>query len=147
MHQDWHIEHWEQQYVYAHTWVAHHQCPNTGPLHFRKLYHVTFRAKVVLILDQVHLILCASSMSADALLCSWGKSCSCPFDFHQPLLGVLPMQPSRVYTLETKPPSSSLLQLRREDPWSGIVFPLLWQVETLLWVFAHIQYKVHVTLW
>ena len=40
-------------------------------------------------LEEVHLFLCAFSMSVDSLLCHFGKDGSRQIDFHKPLPGVV----------------------------------------------------------
>jgi len=74
-------------------------------------------------------------MSVDTFLCHFGKEGSHPFDFHQPLLGILLSQPSPCCARETPHPASSLPGLRREVSWLVVAFPLLTRAKTHLWPF------------
>jgi hypothetical protein len=64
---------------------------------------------------EVHLFLCISSVSADALQCHFGKEGSETFGYDKALRGVFVLQPSPLYAQETQHPACSLLR-----PWRGI---------------------------
>jgi len=68
----------------------------------------------VLVVVEVYLCLCASSMPADSLLCHFGKEGSHPFDFQELLPGDFQSLPSLCYAPETQLLASSLLGLRCE---------------------------------
>jgi len=102
MHQDWKIEHWEEEYVYTHIQVAHLPIRNFELLHCHQPAQVVFHAEVALDLEGVHLFLCASSVSADSLLCHFGQEGSSLSDLHEALPGVFPSQPSPFYGQETE---------------------------------------------
>jgi hypothetical protein len=72
---------------------------------------VVFWAKLVLVVVKVHMCLCASSITADPLLCHFGKQRSSPFDFHQLLLNVFLLPLSSFDAQETQLLTSSLLGL------------------------------------
>ena len=73
---------------------------------------MAFWAEVALVVEEVHLCLCASSVSAESLLCHFGKEGSRLFDFHEPLPGDILSQPSRCYARGSHQPTSSLSGLR-----------------------------------
>jgi hypothetical protein len=52
---------------------------------------MAFRAEVLPVLVDVRRLLCASSVSADALLYHFGMEGSRPYDFYKPLQGVFPL--------------------------------------------------------
>jgi len=111
MHQDWKIECWEEDYVYTHIWVARRQFRNFELHHCQYLVQVAFWAQVAPDVVEVHPLLYTSSMSADCLLCHFGKHGSPLIDFHEPLPGVFLMQPSPFYINETHLPTSSHLRV------------------------------------
>jgi len=75
---------------------------------------VAFRTKVVPVVVEVHLCLCASNVSVDLFWCHYVKKGSRPVDFRDTLPGVFRSQPSPWYAWNTPHPTSFLLRLRRE---------------------------------
>jgi hypothetical protein len=73
-----------------------------------------FWAEVLPVLVEVRQLLCASSVSADSLLCHFGMDGSHLFDFYRPLPGVFVMQPSLFDDQECQLLAPSLLGLRRQ---------------------------------
>jgi len=80
MHQDWNIEHWEEEYVDAHIRVAHHRFRIPELPHCYRVEQVVFWLDVVSVirvsadwvaLVKVHSCLCISSVSGDSVLCDW----------------------------------------------------------------------------
>ena len=69
------------EYVYTHTRVAHLQFGNLEMSHCHLAVQVTCSAAVALVVVEVHLVLCTSSMSTDTSRGHFGKLGSCPFDF------------------------------------------------------------------
>jgi hypothetical protein len=72
---------------------------------------VVFRAKVALVVVEEHLCLCVSSVTADSLLCHFGKEGSHLCDFHESMLGVFLLSPSPSHAQENQFLASSLLGL------------------------------------
>ena len=72
---------------------------------------MVFRVVVELIVGEVHLCLCITSVTADYLLCHFGKEGSRLFDFHESLPGVFLSPPSPCYAQETQLLASPLLRL------------------------------------
>ena len=72
---------------------------------------MAFQVKVEPVLVEVHLILPTCSVSANSLLCLFGKNGSRPFDFHEPKLGVFLSQPSSLSPQESQLHVSFLLRL------------------------------------
>jgi len=132
MYNDWNIEHWKLEYTYTHIWVVHRlfQC-----FDFAYCESVAFQAEMALAVVEVHLCLCVSSVTADSLLCHFGKQGNHSFDFHYSMPNVFILPPSPLYAQETQLRASSLLGLRHEVFWLGGAFHPLWRVKTLLWPF------------
>ena len=65
-------------------------------------------------LVEVHLFLCVSSISPDCLYSHFGKEGNYPLDFDKASLGVLLLQPSPCYALETEHLPNSLVRLQCE---------------------------------
>jgi len=86
---------------------------------------VAYWAEVPPVLVEVRRFFCASSVSADSLLCHFGMEGSHLLDFHKPLLGVFLSQPSPVDDQETQLLASSLLGLQREVSELVVAFPIL----------------------
>jgi hypothetical protein len=92
------------------------------PLHYLfrsalclQMVQVAFHGNVVPIVVEVHLFLCASSVWVDLLQCALDTEGSGPFDFREPLLAIIQLQPSACCARETLLPSSSLPRL-----WCGV---------------------------
>jgi len=127
-------------------------CGIRAALEFRA--EVAFQSDVASALDSarcigrvdVHLFLCVSSVCADFSRCHCGKRGECLCGFHEAWPRIFPSQPSPLYALETHPPTSSLLGLRRELSWPDIAFLILQNAKTRLWPFGHNQGNVHVGL-
>jgi len=132
MHPDGKIERWEREYVYIYIRVAHLLFRNLMLPHYHNVAQVAFWAEVSLGLVEVHPCLCASSVSADALLCQFGMEGSHPSDFLEPLPGVFLSQCSLCYAQGTQLPAPSLLRHRCKDSWQRVVFSLLWSAIILL---------------
>ena len=66
---------------------------------------MAFWAEVAPVVVEVHTCLCTSSVSANSLLCHFGKEGSHPFDFHELLPDVIVSQPSPCYARETQLPA------------------------------------------
>jgi len=114
MHYDWKIECWDAENVYTHTCMVYLLFQN---FHFSQCHLVAqmaFWVGVPLVLWEVCWFLCASSVSADSLLCHFGMEGSRPYDFYNPLPGVFLSQPSPFYAQKTQLFASSLLGLGRE---------------------------------
>ena len=133
MHQDWNIERWEEEYVYIHMRVAHLQFLNFVLHHCHWVTQVAFWADVASVLVEVHILLCATSMPVDSVLCNFGKECSRPDDFYEPLLGVFLVWPSPCRARETQLLTSSFLGRPCNVSWSGIAFAQMECAKTLLW--------------
>jgi len=71
----------------------------------------------------VNLFLCVSSLSADSLLCQFGKAGSRPFGFEETLLGAFVSQPSPLCAQEIQHPACSVLRPQRVVFKWGIAFP------------------------
>jgi hypothetical protein len=82
--------------------------------HRHLLAQVAFWAEVVPVMVQVPLCHCSSSVSEYFLWGHLGEEDSRPFDFCEPLLGVVRFQPAPCYVRETQHPASSLLRLQRK---------------------------------
>jgi len=130
--QDWKIERWEALYVYTHIRVAHLLFRSFEHSHCHQVGQVVFRASVAPVMVEVHLCLCASSVSVDSLLCHIRKEDCCLCDFHEPLPAVFLSQLSHCYAWQPQHPASSLLGLRRQVSWSAVAFPLSRHAKTLL---------------
>ena len=111
---------WDAENIYTHTWMAYHLFHN---FRFRQCHLVAqeafraeevFQAEVLPVLVEVRRFLCASSVSADSLLCHFGMEGSHPCDIYKPLLGVFPSQLSPFYAQGPQLLASSLLGLRHE---------------------------------
>jgi hypothetical protein len=76
---------------------------------------VAFQTEVVPIVVEVRRCLCASNMFADVLRCHVAERGSSPFDFHEPIPGVVLSQPSPGHARETQHPASSFFGLWREE--------------------------------
>jgi len=141
MHYDWKIECLEAENVYTHTRMAYHHFHNICFRQCHLVVQVAFWAEVAIWAEmppglmEVRRCLCASSLSADSLLCHFGMKGSRPFDFYKRLPDVFLSHPSPFYAQETQLLASSLLRLRREVSWLVVWFPLLWRAKTLLWTF------------
>jgi len=133
--QDWIIEHREAEYVYTHIRVAHLLLWGFEFSQCHQVAQVAFWASVASVVVDVHPRLCTSCESVDSLLCHFGKEGSHPFDFPEPLPGVIPSQPSACYAQETQHPVSSLLELRRVVSRVVVGFPQLGRAKTLLYPF------------
>jgi hypothetical protein len=102
---------------------------------------MTFRAEMAFmeevppVLVEVRRILCASSVSADSLLCHFGMEGSRPYNHNKLLPGVFLSQPSPFCAQETQHLTSSLLAQLRKDSESVVGFPLLRYAKTLIWSF------------
>jgi len=75
---------------------------------------VVFRAEVPPVLVEVCWFLCASSVSADSLLCHYDMEGSRPYDVSKPLPGVFLLQPRSSFAQQTQLLTSSLLGIQRE---------------------------------
>jgi len=82
--------------------------------HGHQVAQVAFRAKVALVMVEVHPCLCVSSVTTDYLLCHFDKEGRCPFDFHESLLGVFLSPLSPFDAQGTQLLASSLPRLQRE---------------------------------
>jgi len=143
MHQNWEIEHWEQETVYTHIWVADLRFRICAWPHCYCVEQVVFWVDVAsglvlavwVALVEVHPCLCVSSVSGDSVLCDFGKEGSRPSDFPEAWPGVVPTQPLYFYGKPTQLPASSLFRLPPKVAWLLIESPLLWCTKTLLWPF------------
>jgi len=133
MHHDWKIQHWEVEYVYTPIRVVHllFQCFDFA--HCRQVAQVAFWAEVTQVVVEVHPCLCVSSVTADSLLCHFGKEGSCPFDIYESLLGAFLSPPSPFYIQDTKFLASSLLGLWHEVSRLVGASPQLQCAKSLLW--------------
>jgi len=119
----------------AHLRFRNHELPDGD-----QVVEVVFRGDVasVLVLAvcvglvEVHLFLCASTMSVYCMLCHFGYEVRHLFYFNDPTPSVFLSQPSPFYAQEGQHPTSSLLRLLHKVCWSDIVFPQLWPTKTLL---------------
>ena len=143
MHQDWIIEHWEEEYIYIHIWVARlrfqqrelPQCLWVAQFAFWVEVVSVLVSAVRVILVDMHLCLHTSSVSADSLLCHLGKEGSHQVNCHEPEPGVMLLRPYHWYAQETQLPASSLCEHHCEVCLSNNAFPLLWGAKTLVWPF------------
>jgi hypothetical protein len=108
------IEHCEVVYVYTHIWLAYHlfQCFDIS--HCHQVALVSFGAEVALVVIEVDPVPCVSSMTADSMLCHFGKKRIHLFHFHKSLPDVFLSLPSTFHAQETQLVASSLLGLRCE---------------------------------
>jgi len=91
MHQDRKIERWVGEYKYTHFWVTRLRVRKRELRHCDQVAQVGFRAKVPSVLlsavsfglVEVHPCLCTSSMSADSVVCHFGKEGSRLFHFSE----------------------------------------------------------------
>jgi len=138
MHYDWKIEFWAEETVYTHTWMAYLLFHNFQFPHYHQVVQVAFwvevefQAEVQPVLVEVPWFLCASSVSADSLLCHFGMEDSRQYDFYKPWPGVFRTQASPFDTRRTQCLSSSRLGLGHQVTCLVVVFPLLWCATTLL---------------
>jgi len=100
--------------IFTHTWMAYLLFHNFYFRQWHLVVQVVFRAEVLPILLEVRWFHCASSVSADSLLCHFGMEGSCPYDIYKPLPAVILSQPSPWYAQETQLLAFSLLRLRCE---------------------------------
>jgi len=143
MHQDWNIEHCEEEYVYTHIWVAHLRFRISALPHCYWMEHLAFRvnvasvlvpaAKVVLV--EVHVCRCISSVSGDSVQCHFCKEGSHLSDFPKAMWGAYPALPSHCIALQTQLPTSSLLGFPPKVSWFAVDYPLLRCATTPLWPF------------
>jgi len=139
MHDDWKIEYWEAENVNSHTWMAYNLFHNFQFPRCLQLAEVAFRAELGFWAEVppvrlvVHRFPSVSRMSADPLLCHFGREGSRQSDFYKPLLGVFLSQPSPFNAQETQPLASSVLGLQSEVYGYVVAFPPLQCAETLLW--------------
>jgi len=77
---------------------------------------VAFWASVAPVVVEVHPCLRAYMEAVYSLVCHFDNEDSPPFDFHNPLPGVVLSQSSPCYARETQHPTSSLLGLWCEVP-------------------------------
>jgi hypothetical protein len=75
---------------------------------------VAFQAEVAPVVVEVHVCLYASSITAGALLCHFGKQGRRLFNFHKSLSNVVLSPPSPCYDQDTELHLSSLLRVRSE---------------------------------
>jgi len=132
VHQDWKIEHWENECGYTHIWVAHYGFQNFELPHRHRVAQVAYKPVVAPVLVQVYPYIWASRVFANSLLCHCEKESSHLFNFHEPLQGVISFQHSPFYTQVTKLPASSHLRLQWEVFWLDVVFPPLRYAKSLL---------------
>jgi len=132
IYQHWKIERREAGMVYTRIRVAHRLFQSFEWSHFHQVAQVVFRASVAPAVMKVHPCFCTSSKSVDSLLCQFGKVRSCPFDFPEPLPGVVLSLPSPCYARETQHPAASLLKLGRVVSWLVVPFRQLWRAKTFL---------------
>jgi len=135
MHHHWKIEHWEDEYVYTHIWVAHLQFRSFEFPECQLMGWVAFRAAVAPVLVEVHLFLCAASVSRDSFRYHVGNKGSHPFDFHEAFSGVFLSQSLPCYSQQTQHLTSSLLGFRRAVSWLVVLLSLLRRAKTHIWPF------------
>jgi len=89
---------------------------------------------IELVLVEVHLYHCTSSVSANTLLCHLGREGSHQFEFHKLLPSDFPLQPSPFYSQETQlPTSSSHLGVWHKVSSSGIMCAQFQSTKTVIW--------------
>jgi len=144
MRQDRKIECCEEENVNAHIWVAHCRLGNIEHSRCHSVAQVVVRPEVASVqvsavsegLVEVQAFVCASSMSADVLLCHFGKEGNRQCGFRKAYPGDFPSQSSTFYAQDTQCPTSSLLRHRGEVSSFGTVLALLWRAKILLWLFC-----------
>jgi len=141
MHQEQTIQRREEKYVNTHMRPANWQFGNREHRHLHWVAWVAFWADMLFTLElavrvgqvEVHLIICASTVSADSFQCRLDKEGLLPGGCDEALPCVFPFQASASHLQETQLPTSSLFGLQHEISWWDIAFPLLWCTKTLLW--------------
>jgi len=138
MHYDCKIECWNAENVYTLTWMAYLLFHN---FHFNQCHRMpqeafwgeeAFQPEVPPVLAERSLFLCASSLSADSLLCHFGMEGGRQYDIYKPLLGAFLSQPSPCSAWETQHRASSLLRLQPDVSLLVVAFPLLRHAKTHL---------------
>jgi len=110
MRHDWKIEHWELEYVYTHIRVAHLLFHYFDFSHCDQVMEVAFPAEVALVVVEIHLCLCISSVAADSVLGHFDNEGSSLCDIHESLPGVFLSPSSHFYDQETQLLACSLLE-------------------------------------
>jgi len=143
IHQDWKIECWEEEHVNTHILVTNGRFGNFELPHGRQGGQVAFRARIVSVLVsavcvgrlEVHPFLFISGVSADSVRCYSDREGINSYSCDEASLGVFLSHPSTCSAKGTELHASSLLALRCEISRSGIAFPLLRHLKSLLWPF------------
>jgi len=140
MHQDRNIERCEEECVTIYIRVANCRFGTSDLQHGQHAAQMAFCMEMALVLVLAVCIgqavlqpfLCVFSESADSMRCHFGHEGIRSFRYNKASLGIFELPPVSFYAHGTQLPASSLLGLWYKVSWSGIVFPLLWHMKTLL---------------